>query len=96
MNRKIVLIAAICLSAFFQMAVAAPVDVNTADAAAISAALLGVGPAKAKAIVDYRQANGPFKAVDDLLKVKGIGPAILKKNQADILLASEKAAPPKK
>lgn len=96
MKRKIVLIAAICLSAFFQMAVAAPVDVNTADAAAISAALQGVGPAKAKAIVDYRQANGPFKTVDDLLKVKGIGPAILKKNQADILLAAEKATPPKK
>ncbi|MBU0499774.1 MAG: ComEA family DNA-binding protein [Gammaproteobacteria bacterium] len=83
-------------SLFFSIAVAAPINVNSADAEAISQALLGVGPAKAQAIVDYRQANGPFKTVDDLLKVKGIGPAILKKNRDDILLTDSKVAAPKK
>lgn len=83
-------------SLFLQIAIAAPVNVNSADAGAISQALKGVGPAKAKAIVDYRQANGAFKSVDDLLKVKGIGPAILKKNRDDILLSDAKTEAPKK
>lgn len=87
---------AVLLSLFLHPAVAAPINVNSADAEAISQALKGVGPAKAKAIVEYRQANGPFNSVDDLLKVKGIGPAILKKNRDDILLTDSKAAAPKK
>jgi competence protein ComEA len=33
-----------------------------------------VGPATAKAIVDYRNEHGPFSSVDDLLDVRGIGP----------------------
>lgn len=50
----------------------AAVDINTADAAALEQ-VKGLGPAKAAAIVDYRKANGPFKSVDDLVKVPGIG-----------------------
>lgn len=48
------------------------ININTADEATLTS-LKGVGPAKAKAIIDYRQKNGPFKTVDDLVKVKGIG-----------------------
>ncbi|MNJ03855.1 ComE operon protein 1 [compost metagenome] len=33
----------------------------------------GIGPSKAKAIVAYREANGPFSEPEDLMKVKGIG-----------------------
>lgn len=40
--------------------------------------LPGVGPATAKAIVAYREKNGAFRAVEDLLKVRGIGPAKLR------------------
>ncbi len=54
------------------------VDINTADAAALEK-LPGVGPVTAKAIVDYRTANGRFASVDDLAKVDGIGPAKLAK-----------------
>jgi competence protein ComEA len=48
------------------------VNINTADEATLQS-LKGIGEKKAKAIIDYRQKNGPFKTVDDLGKVKGIG-----------------------
>jgi competence protein ComEA len=52
--------------------VSAAVDINTADAAALEQ-VKGIGPARAAAIVKYRSENGPFKSVDDLVKVPGIG-----------------------
>lgn len=61
-----------------------PVNINTADAATIAEALEGVGEAKAKAIVAYRQQHGPFKSVDELGLVKGIGPKMLERNRANI------------
>ncbi|WP_460117016.1 ComEA family DNA-binding protein [Pseudomonas sp. S2_C03] len=57
------------------------VDVNQADASTLQQELAGVGEAKAQAIVAYRDANGPFSSVDELLEVKGIGKAILDKNR---------------
>jgi competence protein ComEA len=51
---------------------AGKININTADEAALTS-LKGIGKTKAKAIIDYRQQNGPFKTVDDLTKVKGIG-----------------------
>ncbi len=53
-----------------------PVDLNTADEAALET-LPGVGPATAAAIVAHREANGPFRSVEDLLDVRGIGDAKL-------------------
>ena len=55
---------------------AGPVDVNRASADELDA-LPGVGPATAQAIIDYRTKNGPFRRVDDLLEVPGIGDAKL-------------------
>lgn len=52
------------------------VDINTADAVALEA-LPGVGPSIAQAIVEWREANGPFASVDELEDVPGIGPATL-------------------
>ncbi len=57
------------------------VNLNSADAATLAEAIDGIGPAKAAAIVAYREQNGPFKTVDDLLLVKGIGAATLEKNR---------------
>ncbi len=53
-----------------------PVDLNEADVASLDA-LPGVGPARALAVVRYREANGPFRAVQDLARVPGFGPAAL-------------------
>lgn len=53
-------------------------DINKATAAELEA-LPAIGPKTAQAIVEYRQANGPFRSVEDLLKVKGIGEATLAK-----------------
>lgn len=53
-----------------------PIDVNTAAPDELLG-LPGVGPATAAAIVDERERNGPFEVVDDLIRVRGIGPAKL-------------------
>ncbi|WP_034102683.1 ComEA family DNA-binding protein [Pseudomonas lurida] len=59
----------------------AKVNLNAADAETLRRDLFGIGAAKAKAIVAYRESNGPFTAVDELLEVKGIGKALLEKNR---------------
>lgn len=69
---------------FSQISNAAPVNINTASAQQIAEALYGVGPYKAKAIVQYRRINGPFKTPDEIKRVKGIGRAIIKGNGDDI------------
>lgn len=60
------------------------VDINNDDAVKMADLLEGVGQSKAQAIVDYREENGPFIAPEDLLNVKGIGPATLEKNRDKI------------
>lgn len=65
---------------------AAKVNLNAADAETLRRDLFGIGAAKAKAIVAYRESNGPFTAVDELLEVKGIGKALLEKNRDRLAL----------
>lgn len=64
----------------------AGVNVNTANEKELQM-LSGIGPAKAKAIIEFRTKNGEFKTVDDLLKVPGIGPAVLGKMKQDVVLS---------
>lgn len=64
---------------------AGPVDLNVATGAALET-LNGVGPATASAILDYRDRNGPFLAVDDLLNVPGIGPAKLEALRSQVIV----------
>ena len=61
-----------------ESAIVAQVNLNSADEETLTN-LPGIGPKTATRIHEYRQANGPFKSVDDLLKVKGIGPKVLEK-----------------
>jgi competence protein ComEA len=67
---------------------AQPVNVNTADAATLATAIKGVGEAKAQAIVAYRKQHGPFKSVDDLTEVPGIGDRIVDRNRANLTVTS--------
>lgn len=64
----------------------ATVNINSADAATIAQALNGVGEVRAKAIVEWRETYGPFKSLDELLEVKGIGEATVEHNRQAIVL----------
>lgn len=69
------------LGLWFTISVAAPLDINTATAAELATVMQNVGPKKAEAIVAWREQNGPFKSVDELEKVPGIGPKIVEANR---------------
>lgn len=58
--------------------VATPLNVNTAAAAELEA-LPGIGPVLAQRIVEDREANGPYASLEQLARVRGIGPALLDK-----------------
>lgn len=90
--KKLLLILLACF-AFSTAAFAGQVNLNSANEVELEA-LKGVGPVKAKAIVDYRAKNGPFKSVDDLDKVPGFGKKTVDKLRAD-LTVNGGAAPSK-
>lgn len=64
-------------------------DINSADATAIAAALDGVGLAKAQEIVAYREMFGDFHSVDELAEVKGIGAVTVEKNRQRIIVVNK-------
>ena len=65
------------------------ININTAGAEEL-AALPGIGPSYAKRIVDYREKNGPFKRVEDLLNVQGIGDKTLEKIREKVTVSAGK------
>jgi competence protein ComEA len=71
-------------------ALAAQVNINTADAATLSRELKGIGAKRAQAIVEYRQKYGAFKSADELALIKGIGPAAIARNR-DLILTAPRA-----
>ena len=90
MKKLTLLIKTLVLSALFATAALAGVErvnINTADAATLDRVLNGIGPSKAEAIVLYRKANGPFRSIDQLASVKGIGLATIEKNRDRIVIA---------
>ncbi len=87
---KKLLLSLVAALAFVSSAFAA-VDINTATQQQLEA-LNGIGPEKAKAIVDYRQKNGAFKTTEDLMKVPGIKEGTYGKIKAEVMVGG-KAAP---
>ncbi|ROR35101.1 ComEA family DNA-binding protein [Inmirania thermothiophila] len=77
MRRARLLLAPILLLA--ALGARAGVDLNSADAETLARAVPGVGPARAEAIVRYRETHGPFRSLEDLLAVRGIGPKLLER-----------------
>lgn len=80
----------IALALCAQLAIAEPttnpININTATAEQLSQ-VKGIGPAKAAAIVKYREQNGLFSSTDELAQVRGIGKKIVTENQS--LLVTE-------
>ena len=64
----------------------AAVNINTATKDEL-VTLKGVGEKRAQAIIDYRTKNGPFKTVDDLEKVPGIGPGLMKQIKSQVAVS---------
>lgn len=83
-NMLVLLAGLVALPAF------AAVNINTATQSELEA-VRGLGPAKAKAIIQYRETNGAFRSLDDLDKVKGFGKASIEKLSGELSVASEGA-----
>ncbi len=67
----------------------AAVDINTASADELDK-LKGIGPVKAKAIVEYRVKNGLFKAIEDVKKVPGIGDSLFEAIKGEIVVGTSR------
>ncbi|WP_018508673.1 ComEA family DNA-binding protein [Thiobacillus thioparus] len=68
----------------------AAVNINTATQSELEA-VKGLGPAKAKAIITYREAHGSFKSLDELDNVKGFGSSSVEKLKGELSVGPEKA-----
>jgi competence ComEA-like helix-hairpin-helix protein len=68
-------------------ATAGPLDLNRATAQQLDA-LPGIGPVLAKRVVEWRDANGPFRSLEELEKVPGIGPSLRAKLGAALRVGS--------
>ena len=69
----------------------AAVNINTATPADLDG-VKGIGPSKAKAIIDYRSKNGPFKSVEDLKNVKGFGEKSIAKLKGELTVSGGESA----
>jgi competence protein ComEA len=85
MNVIKALIFVTCLC-FSLLASAGPVNINTADVKTLSKEMQGIGKTRAEAIVAYREKNGPFKSIDELTRVDGIGNRTVESNRENIVL----------
>ena len=78
--------------AFFSAAAMAATNLNTATKEEL-VALPGIGPAKAQAILDYRNAHGAFKSIEELKDVKGIGAKRFEKLKSELTVVGASAKP---
>jgi competence protein ComEA len=88
MKRLLLAIALLFTSSF----ALAAININTASQEELEA-LPGIGPVKAQAIIEYRNANGPFKSPQDIMKVKGIKEGEFGKIRNDISVSGRTTVP---
>ena len=93
MNKFIRLIVSLLFALGSALALAEPLDINTASAEQLSQVMVGVGKVKAAAIVKDREQNGHFKSVDDLTRVKGVKANTVEKNRDKITVGQANAEP---
>jgi len=86
MKTIISIVLAALLTAVSFASFAVPVNINKADAELIADSLSGIGTKTADKIIAYRDKNGAFKQVDDLLLIQGIGDKKLNKIRTDVKL----------
>ncbi len=79
-------VVALALLLFTSLANANPVNINTASASVLADSIVGVGPDKAAAIVEYRTQHGPFISIEDLANVRGIGSKTIEANKENLTI----------
>jgi len=96
MNTIKLLLASLLLSLALMGTAAAneTVNINTADAATLARVLHNVGPAKAEAIIAWREENGAFQSMEQLALVKGIGLNTVERNRERIVITAPPARRP--
>ncbi len=70
----------------------AGVDINTAPQSELEA-VRGIGPVKARSIIDHRALHGPFKSLDDLDAVRGFGKATIEKLRGELVVVPATVKP---
>ena len=65
------------------------ININTADKETLMSAIKGVGEKRAEAIIAYRDDHGPFKSIEELANVSGVGPSIVESNMDNLSLKDE-------
>ena len=82
-QKLVVFVVAICLLTALPVFADGKVDVNTAKVEEL-VTLRGISKVRAEAIIRYREANGPYKSLEDLKNVRGIGDKIIEKNKQSV------------
>ena len=65
------------------------ININTADKESLMSEIKGVGEKRAEAIIAYREEHGPFKSIEELAEVRGVGPSIVESNMDNISIKDE-------
>jgi competence protein ComEA len=85
------MLGSLILGLLFSVSAWAAVDLNSATQSELET-VKGIGPAKAKQIVEYRQKNGPFQSVDALADVKGFGKASVARFKGELMVGGDAKA----
>jgi competence protein ComEA len=83
---RLILLLVICF--LFSGIAAAVVNINTATKEELTS-IKGVGEKRAQEIIDYRTKNGNFKSIDDLEKVPGVGPGLMKRIRSQVTVTGK-------